>query len=155
MVKYAFVFSDSFAVTVEPFSVLDSRSGDENGARIQIRRVQGGLEPGTQLAEPIWRGDLFKLTDGPTGNWDRAHYHPRFHGLEAGTRVMDPELTKDPITWALTQLSDLSTLATRAAAPDLAAASPDLQPQVDAVKNEIQVALQKCAAAPPPPRPVV
>jgi hypothetical protein len=129
--------------------VLDSNTGDENGARIQIRRVEGEVEPGTNLGAPIWRGDLFKLTDGPTGNWDRAHYHPRFHGLEAGARVMDPQLTKDPITWALAQLSDLSALATRAAAPDLAAASDDLQPQVDGLKHEIQVALQKCASAPP------
>jgi hypothetical protein len=153
MVKYAFVFSDSFAITVEPCSVLDSNTGDENGARIQIRRVQGDAEePGTRLGEPLWRGDLFKLTEGPQGNWDRAHYHPRFEGLQAGTRVMDPELSKDPITWALAQLSDLNSLATRAAAPDLAAASGKLQPQVDAVKDEILVALQKCAAAPPPPR---
>ena len=86
MVKYAFILSDSFAITVEPFVVLDSRTGDENGARIQIRRVQDGAEPATQLGEPIWRGDLFKLTDGSPGNWDRAHYHPRFHGLQAGER---------------------------------------------------------------------
>jgi hypothetical protein len=52
----------------------------------------------------------------------------------------------------LSQLHDLHSLATRAAAPDLAAASAELQPQVDAIRDEIQVALQKCAAAPPPPR---
>ena len=40
-------------------------------------------------------------------------------------------------------------LATRAAAPDLAEASGELQPQVDAVRDEILVALQKCADAPP------
>jgi hypothetical protein len=152
MVKYAFILSDSFAITVEPFVVLDSRTGDENGARIQIRRVQDGAEPATQLGEPIWRGDLFKLTDGSPGNWDRAHYHPRFHGLQAGERMLDPELSKDPITWALGQLTDLHTLATRAAAPDLATAAVELQPQVDGVRDEIRVALQKCAAAQPPVR---
>jgi len=152
MVKYAFILSDAFAITVEPFVVLDSRTGDENGARIQIRRVHDGVEPGTQLGEPIWRGDLFKLTAGAPGNWDRAHYHPRFHGLEAGERQLDPELSKDPLNWALLQLSDLRALASRAEAPDLAAASGELQPQVDAARDEILVALQKCAAAPPPPR---
>jgi hypothetical protein len=152
MVKYAFILSDSFAITVEPFVVLDSRTGDENGARIQIRRVQGSAEPGTQLGEPIWRGDLFKLTAGSPGNWDRAHYHPRFHGQEAGERVLDPELSKDPLNWALLQLRDLHSRATRAEAPDLATASGELQPQVDAVHDEILVALQKCAAAAPPPR---
>jgi hypothetical protein len=149
MTRYAFIFGDSFAITVEPFVVLDPKTGDENGARIQIRRVEGSAEPGTNLAEPIWRGDLFKLTNGPQGNWDRAHYHPRFQGLQAGTRMMDPELTRDPISWALTQLGDLRGLASRAAALDLVAASDELQPQVDAVQDEIRVALQKCADAPP------
>src|SRR5437879_10663883 len=94
--RYAFIFSDSFAITVEPFVVLDPKSGDENGARIQVRRVDAaGAEPGTHLVEPIWRGDLFRLTDGPKDNWDRAHYHPRFQGTQAGARVMDPELTRD------------------------------------------------------------
>jgi len=69
--------------------------------------------------------------------------------MEAGSRVLDPQLTKDPINWALAQLSDLRSLATRAAALDLAAASGDLQPQVDGVRDEILVALQKCAAAAP------
>ena len=150
MTRYAFIFSDSFAITVEPFVVLDPKTGDENGARIQVRRVDdGGLEPGTQLGEPIWRGDLFKLTNGPKDNWARAHYHPRFAGTQAGARVMDPELTRDPISWALTQLGDLRALADRAAAPDLAAASGDLQPQVDAVQDEIRLALEKSASAPP------
>src|SRR2546423_1032589 len=76
--KFAFIFRDSFAVTVEPFSVLDPKNGNENGARIEICRVGGSEESGTILGEPVWRGDLFKLTDGPSGNWDRAHYHPRF-----------------------------------------------------------------------------
>lgn len=148
MVAYAFIFGDSFAITVEPFTVLDPNSGDENGARIQVRRVHVTEESGTHLAEPVWRGDLFKLTDGPQGNWERAHYHPRFNGMQAGQRQFDAELKKDPLNWALEQLGDLRGLATRAAAPDLAAVSSDLQPQVDAVRDEIRVALQNCAAAP-------
>jgi hypothetical protein len=150
MVKYAFIFENSFAITVEPFVVLDPNSGDENGARIQVRRVHGDAEAGTQLGEPLWRGDLFKLTAGHPGNWDRAHYHPRFNGLEAGPRLTHPELSKDPLTWALTQLGDIHALATRAAAPDLAAIAGRVQPQVDAVHDEIRAALQKCAATSPP-----
>ncbi len=150
MTRYAFIFSDTFAITVEPFVVLDPSSGDENGARIQVRRVDAaGAEAGTLLADPIWRGDLFRLTNGPKDNWDRAHYHPRFQGVQAGARVLDPQLTRDPISWALTQLGDLRSLAEGAAAPDLAAAASDLQPQVDAVQDEIRQAPQKCAAAPP------
>jgi hypothetical protein len=152
MARYAFILQDSYAITVEPFVVLDPHSGDEHGARIQVRRIQDSAEPGTHLGDPLWRGDLFHLTAGPSGNWDRAHYHPRFNGLEAGSRHEDPELSKDPIAWALSQLRDLHSLATRAAAPDLAAASAELQPQVDAIRDEIQVALQKCAATPPPTR---
>jgi hypothetical protein len=149
MVRYAFILSDSFAITVEPFVVLDPHTGDEHGARIQVRRVQESAEPGTQLGDPLWRGDLFRLTSGATGNWDRAHFHPRFDGLQAGTRMLDPELTKDPISWALGQLGDLHNLATHADAPDLAAAAGDLQPRVDGVRDELRVALQKCAATPP------
>jgi hypothetical protein len=147
MTRYAFIFRDSFAITIEPFVVLDARSGNEHGARIQIRRVKAGLEPGDTLAEPIWRGDLFRLTDGSNDNWDRAHYHPRFEGLQAGSRVMDPELSKDPIVWALGQLSDLKTLAAKAAAPDFEAVAADLQLQVDDLREELRIALEKSAAA--------
>jgi hypothetical protein len=149
MVRYAFILLDSFAITVEPFVVLDSKTGNEHGARIQLRRVQAASEPGTQLAEPLWRGDLFRLTDGAPGNWDRAHYHPRFNGLQAGSRFTDPALSQDPIAWALAQLSDLQSLASNAAAPDLAAASDDLQPQVDGLRDEIRLALEKSAALKP------
>lgn len=147
MPRYAFIFHDSFAITVEPFVVLDARSGDEHGARIQIRRVKAGVEPGEVLAEPIWRGDLFCLTSGSPDNWDRAHYHPRFQGLQAGSRVMDPELSKDPIAWALDQLTDLKTLAANAAAPDFEAVAADLQPQVDDLREELRSALENSAAA--------
>jgi hypothetical protein len=147
MPRYAFIFRDSFAITVEPFVVLDARSGNEHGARIQIRRVKAGVEPGEVLAEPIWRGDLFRLTDGSPDNWDRAHYHPRFQGLQAGSRVMDPELSKDPIEWALGQLTDLNTLAVNAAAPDFEAVAANLQPQVDDLREELRSALEKSAAA--------
>jgi len=149
MVRYAFILADSFAITVEPFVVLDSTSGNEHGARIQVRRVQAAQEPGTQLAEPIWRGDLFRLTDGRAGNWDRAHYHPRFDGLQAGQRHTDPQLTQDPITWALAQLGDLHSLGTNGDAPDLVAVSGELQPQVDGLRDEIRVALEKSAAVSP------
>jgi hypothetical protein len=149
MVTYAFILSDAFAITVEPVVVLNPIDGDENGARIQIRRMQVGAEADMHLGDPVWRGDLFKLTDGTKGNWDRAHYHPRFQGTQAGARVMDPQLTRDPIQWALAQLRDLRTLAAAADAADLAAASGELQPEVDAVSDEILVALQKCASAPP------
>jgi hypothetical protein len=147
MPRYAFILRDSFAITVEPFVVLNERSGDEHGARIQIRRVNAGVEPGEVLAEPIWRGDLFRLTDGSPDNWDRAHYHPRFQGLQAGSRVMDPELTKDPIAWALGRLTDLKTLAANAAAPDFEAVAGELQLQVDDLREELRSALEKSAAA--------
>jgi hypothetical protein len=149
MVSYAFIFRDSFAITVEPFVVLDATTGNEHGARIQVRRVRGATESGIQLTEPIWRGDLFRLTDGSPNNWDRAHYHPRFHGLEAGSRVTDPQLSSDPITWALAQLSDLHSLADRAAATDLAAVCSELQPQVNDLRDEIRVALEKSADVSP------
>jgi hypothetical protein len=151
MPRYAFILRDSFAITVEPFVVLDARSGNEHGARIQIRRVKPGVEPGELLAEPIWRGDLFRLTDGLPDNWDRAHYHPRFQGLQAGSRFTDPELSKDPIAWALGQMTDLKTLAVNAAAPDFEAVAAELQPEVDDLRDELRSALEKSAAARPTP----
>jgi hypothetical protein len=147
VVRYGFFLGDSFAITVEPFVVLDARSGNEHGARIQVRRVRGGPdEPSTTLGEPIWRGDLFRLTDGPPGNWDRAHYHPRFEGLQAGARHTDPALSKDPISWALVQLSDLERLGDHAAAPDLVSVAGELQPEVDELRDQIKVALERSAA---------
>jgi hypothetical protein len=60
---------------------------------------------------------------------------------------MSPELSKDPIAWALGQLTDLKTLAANAAAPDLEVAAVDLQQQVDDLREELRSALEKSAAA--------
>ena len=37
MVKYAFIFENSFAITVEPFVVLDPHTGDETRSRRDSR----------------------------------------------------------------------------------------------------------------------
>jgi hypothetical protein len=60
---------------------------------------------------------------------------------------MDPELSKDPIAWALGQLTDLKTLAAKAAASDFEAVADDIQQQVDDLREELRSALEKSAAA--------
>ena len=57
------------------------------------------------------------------------------------------------VNHALDRLREAFCIAAYEHRPVVLAVSDDLQPQVDAVHDEILVALQKCAAAPPPPRP--
>ena len=55
---------DSFAITIEPFVVLDARSGNEHGARIQIRRVNAGVEPVKSSPNPSGAAICFASRTG-------------------------------------------------------------------------------------------
>jgi hypothetical protein len=100
--------------------------GDELGARIELQRLE--QLPGShefhawelRLYDPLFRADLFRLSTGLPGNFDRAHYHPRFNGREAHGRVFDPELTADPASWLERRLFDLPGLLEQAGHPELA-----------------------------------
>ena len=99
MVRYGFFLGDSFAITVEPFVVLDEHSGNEHGARIQVRRVRGGPdEAATTLGEPVWRGDLFRLTAARPATGP-SPLPPSVRRVAGGLWHTDPALSKDPISW--------------------------------------------------------
>jgi hypothetical protein len=145
--RYGFLF-ERVAITVGKW-IEHGAEGDEAGCRIEIRRLEEE-EAGSEfagrrmcLAQPIWRGDLFTLAAGEPGNWDRAHYHPRFHGIEPSERAWDPELTKSPVDWLRKQLEDnLDGILQEGGAPDLAAGD-DLR-LVREVLPRILTAVEEC-----------
>ena len=63
--------------------------GDEAGVRVEIRLLGDTGRRGSPSAaqalvvdQPVWRADLFDLVEGPPANFARAHFHPRFEGVE-------------------------------------------------------------------------
>lgn len=118
--------------------------GDEVGARVEIQRLEE--RPGDHefhaweflLHDPLFRADLFRISTGTPGNFDRAHYHPRFDGRVAGGRVFEPELTADPLSWLAGRLSDLPGLLEKAGRPELVY-EPDVRRVREAVPAIIAV----------------
>ena len=122
---YAFLF-ERFAVTVKQW-IEHAPGGDERGARVEIQRLEAhptGSQYATvplALTEPVWRADLFTLISGAPGNFDSAHYHPHFDGLEPSERYWADDLPGDPVAWLSTQLTDhLDALLLAGGAQDLA-----------------------------------
>jgi hypothetical protein len=110
----------------------------EHGARLELRLLEPQAHRGTESAaqrfvidRPVWRADLFDRLDRPAGSFSAAHFHPRFDGDEPSDRVFRDEITADPWSWAVAQLSDLDAVATAAGlAPDVVAAdAPDVREQ--------------------------
>ena len=103
-----------------------AEDGDEIGVRVEIQCLEEG--PGRQefdavelrLHDPIFRADLFTLSTGRSGNFDRAHYHDSFTDREPGPRHFEPELTKDPMGWLEAKLSNLDRLLELAGRAELA-----------------------------------
>ena len=128
MTVRVFVFSRS-AVLVEP-RWLPAQPGyaAERGARVEVRllgdeppRGSGEAAQRVVIDTPVWRADLFDLVDGEPANLAAAHFHPTFGGdVEAGDRVFDDELRRNPMGWLRDQLGDLVNLAVRAGIASLA-----------------------------------
>src|ERR1019366_9468013 len=53
----------------------------------------------------------------PPGSLDRAHHHPGMKGWGPGKRVVDAQLSADPVRWVGEQLADLEGLAEGAGLP--------------------------------------
>ena len=122
---YAFLF-ERYAVTVKQW-IEHTPDGDERGARVEIQRLEthptGSQYASVPLAltHPVWRADLFTLISGAPGNFDRAHYHPVFDGVEPSDRQWADDLPSDPFGWLRTQLSSqLDAVLVAGGAPDLA-----------------------------------
>ena len=117
----------------------------EVGSRVEIRRVQPETMPGAAngvagfrvmpVSEGIWRADLFTGPNGPI-----YHYHPAFELGDVGQRHLDPELTADPVAWAIRQLSDIRSLLVGSGAADAADAIP--QAQLDLLLPAIRAAIE-------------
>ena len=129
--RHAFLF-DQIGVTLQLW-MERAPDGDEIGVRAELQHLTVG-NAGQHASEfsakvmtlsgPIWRADIFTLTTGEPGNFDRAHAHPRFDGSEPCDREWDPLLSTDPFAWLAGQLGDLPALLTLAGAAELAD-SPD------------------------------
>jgi hypothetical protein len=149
-IKYAFLF-DRFAITVQDY-MLRAPEGVERGARIEVQRLEEhliGSEAAiipTSLGDPIWRGDFFRLFPGAPDNWERAHYHPIFDGLEPCERAWLPELEEDPIAWVQSEFTDnLKSIFTIGNAADLL--DEDSIADVRAVVPAMAEAMRRCAPA--------
>ncbi len=125
--RHAFLF-DQLGVTLQLW-MERAADGDEIGVRAELQRLSVGTaaDAATEfaakvmtLSRPIWRADIFTLSSGGPGNFDRAHFHPRFDGSEPCEREWDPLLTADPFAWLAGQLSNLPRVLDRAGAADLA-----------------------------------
>ena len=118
---YVFGF-DKVGVAVSELYFVDPRpakdqEGAEHGVRLEVRLIQAGEAEGSiyasrpiEVGQPIWRADLLESVDGPPASYDRTHHHPRFRGWEPGRRTFDEAMTKDPLGYLTSRLSDLDGL---------------------------------------------
>jgi hypothetical protein len=122
---YAFLIG-GVGITVRHW-VEPPDAGEECGARLEIQRIEE--EPpevfyaasARCLRQPVLRADLFTRIAGAPGNWDAAHYHPRFDDRWIPCdRVWDPQLTSNPDGWLRTKLQGLRGTLQECGAPDLA-----------------------------------
>jgi|ERR1700674_765996 len=158
-VRYAF-FVGKVAITVGHW-VQPDPEGDEHGARVEIQRMHESRGrpfwefKEVALREPIWRADLFTWDGGTPGNWDRAHHHLDWNGMEPIERLWDEQLARDPVGWTDAQLSDIDKLLRRGGSVDLVGgvaqsevdeARPHI---VEAVRRSMHEELATAATRPP------
>lgn len=110
----AFVFNEMGILVRHWFEIDLQDSHMEHGARIELRltvpRPHRGSESAAQhiqLDQPVWRADLFDRLDGSPGQFDAAHVHPYFSGVEPCQRHWVEAIKADPWRWLEQQLSDL------------------------------------------------
>lgn len=125
----------------------DHDYGAERGVRVEIRMLTAADLVGSvysarpiTIAEPLWRLDLLESVDGPPGSLDRAHHHPEMYDWEPLTRVVDEDLTRDPVAWLGARLTALETLLTEAGIQVDAGLAADAA-QVRVAAPEIQAAV--------------
>lgn len=148
----AFLF-ERFAVTIRQW-IGYSPGGDERGSRVEIERLEpdpaGSQHAGVPLArtDPVWWADLFTLISGAPGNFDSAHYHPNFCGLEPSDRHWADTLTADRVAWLSGQLTErLNEILVTGGAPDLAG-GPEV-PDAKATVPDILERVRRCMSPAP------
>ena len=144
-VRYAFMLG-RISITV-CHRVDEAPEGDLHGGLLEIQRTyeETGGEFETTVAtlrEPIWRVDLCRWDEGPPGNWERAHHHNRWDGMEPFERQFDPGLTLDPVSWVEQQLMDIDCILRNGGAADLVGTVT--QDQVEEVRPWIMSILRHC-----------
>jgi len=145
-VRYAF-FIGRIAITIGHWVQPDAE-GDEHGSRVEVQILhQTDDRPFWQfkeivLREPIWRADLFTWDGGQPGNWDRAHHHFDWNGMEPIERLWDDQLSRDPVAWAQAQLADIDTILRTGGSADLVGTVD--QREVDEAMPSIVDAIQRC-----------
>ncbi|MER5886214.1 hypothetical protein ABT160_20520 [Streptomyces sp. NPDC001941] len=96
---------------------LPGQETPESGVRVELRLLERGELPGTiysarpiTIGRPLWRVDLLQDADAPPHTFDRTHHHPRFDAWDPGPRVFVEELSRDPLLWLTSKLSDVPAL---------------------------------------------
>jgi hypothetical protein len=129
--------------------------GAERGVRLEIRMLVPGELAGSiyssrpiTIAEPVWRLDLLESVDGSPGSLDRAHYHPEIFNWEPLDRVLDQDLSSDPVGWLGGRLADLEGLLAEAGihvdaglandADKLRACVPEVQRAVNRMLDQVK-----------------
>jgi hypothetical protein len=119
-VRQAFVF-EGVAVIVGPWH--EPMTPPERGTRVEVRLLADEPKRGSWSAaervvldRPVFRADLFDLTDAPPGNLKAAHFHPGFEGIEPMDRHWDDAIQADATGWLAAELSDLPGLLERSGA---------------------------------------
>jgi hypothetical protein len=100
-------------VTVEGIDLLNPnrlQDGRECGVRLELRFAETDCRPGTiyvsrglSISRAVCRFDL--LESAPHAQ-DRMHWHPGMSDGEGHGRVMNPELSRDPLGWLSQRLRD-------------------------------------------------
>ena len=125
-VQRAWLF-EKFAITVEVIDFLDPALVDqanarERGVRIEVRPSQSTPRGSVyaslaELLNPaICRIDFLESRPHAA---DRMHWHPTMLSGEPDDRVMDAELSADPIGWLVGQLMSFDGVLVRASIEDV------------------------------------
>lgn len=126
-VRPSYLFAE-VAITLQKWCERAS-DGYECGVRVEVQQLDQSMASRANsefaarillIAGPIWRADLFTLSTGLPGNFDRAHFHPRFIGDEPCDRQWDAALTRMPFGWLQENLENMSRVFTEAGFADLA-----------------------------------
>jgi hypothetical protein len=137
-VLYAFGF-DRVGVVVSDLYFLDpnqkeGQEGAEHGVRLEVRLLERQALNGSVysaqpigIGQPVWRADLLEQVRSEPGSFDRTHHHPKFTGWEPCSRVFEPALSADPLTFVGEQLADLPLLLKRAGIEESEAAATDAE----------------------------
>jgi hypothetical protein len=146
------VVGDIYFVDPKPRA---GQEGPEHGVRLEVRMLEPGELTGSiysarpiSIAEPVWRADLLESTASAPGSLDRAHHHPNMKDWEPRGRVFDRDLSRDPVGFIGTMLSDLEGLLERAGieldatltadAGKLREVVPDVQRAVATMLDEVK-----------------